>query len=349
MIPMPTSRIQLAFATLALLLSACSGAAGAPSEAEPPEGDLGPVIIDADMAQEDMHAILYLLQHPDAEVKAITVVGTGEVHCEPGVRHALGLLALHGTQDVPVACGREEPLAGDHTFPTPWRQDVDNLYGLSLPEGGQAPTISAPELIRAVVSGSPDPVTIVAVGPLTNVAQALELAPGIADNIRMIYVMGGAIEVAGNVGVSGVGIDNRRAEWNIYIDPNAANTVFGAGVPVTLVPLDATQDAPVTERFHRMLGGQRKTSEAEFVYQLLTASLDLIQFGGFHFWDSLTAAIATDESLATFTSYTIEVVEAEGPESGYTEPNPAGEEVRVAVSAEGGRFEQTFLDTLNLP
>jgi inosine-uridine nucleoside N-ribohydrolase len=301
------------------------------------------------MAQDDMHAILYLLQHPDVEVKAITVVGTGETHCEPGVRHALGLLALNGAEDVPVACGPETPLEGDHSFPSAWRQDVDNLYGLGLPEGEDTTVLSAPELIIAVVNGSPGQVTIVAVGPLTNVAQAIQDSPEIVPNIRMIYVMGGAVEVAGNVGVSGVGIDNRHAEWNIYVDPHAANIVFGAGAPVTLIPLDATQDAPVTQRFHRMLEGRRDSPEVEFVYELLTANLQLMQFGGFHFWDSLTAAIFTDESLATFESYNIEVVEVEGPESGYTEPTPGGAEVRVAVSADGRRFEEMFLETLNLP
>lgn len=307
------------------------------------------VIVDTDMAQEDMHAALYLLQHPNVDVKAITVVGTGETHCEPGVRHALGLLALNEAGDIPIACGSETPLAGDHSFPTAWRQNVDNLYGLHLPEGGETSSLSAPELIASIIKESSEKVTIIAVGPLTNVAEAVLESPDMIDNVQAIYVMGGAVEVPGNVGFSGVGIDNRYAEWNIYVDPSSANTVFNAGAPVTLVPLDATRDAPITSRFYQTLEEQRASPEADFVYDLLTANLEFVRSGGFQFWDSLTAAILTDESLATFKPYNIRVVEEEGPESGYTKPVPEGAQVRVAVSADGRRFEEMFLEVLNLP
>src|ERR1043165_8813567 len=80
-----------------------------------------PVIFDTDMAHEDMFAALFLLSHPNVDLKAITVAGTGESHCGPGVSHALGLVTVSGHADVPVACGRETPLAGNHAFPAQWR------------------------------------------------------------------------------------------------------------------------------------------------------------------------------------------------------------------------------------
>lgn len=92
-----------------------------------------PVIIDTDMAPDDWIAILYLLQRPDIEVKAITVAGTGEAHCHPGVQNALGLAAVAGKTGIPVACGRETPLQGQNVFPTEWRETADNMAGLSLP------------------------------------------------------------------------------------------------------------------------------------------------------------------------------------------------------------------------
>jgi inosine-uridine nucleoside N-ribohydrolase len=341
--------IMVTLVSVGLFLAACAGGAAPPTQEVSGVEDPQPVILDVDMAHEDMHALLYLLQHPSVDVKAITVVGTGEAHCEPGVRHALGLLALNEAGDIPVACGRETPLAGDHSFPPAWRQDVDNLYGLSLPEGGEASSLSAPELIASITQESQEKVTIVAVGPLTNVAEASIASPDMIDNVEMIYVMGGAVEADGNVGFSGVGIDNQYAEWNIYADPYSANIVFNSGAPVTLVPLDATKDAPITTRFYQILEDQRASPEADFVYDLLTASLGFVKSGGFQFWDSLTAAIFTDESLATFKPYNIQVVEEEGPESGYTKPVPGGADVRVAVSADGRRFEEMFLEVLNLP
>ena len=336
---------------LCILLTACASAsAPLASSPTPFTGEPRSVIIDADMAHEDMHAILYLLQRPDVRVEAITVSGTGEAHCEAGVRHALGLIALHADGDIPVACGRETPLVGTQEFPASWRVNVDNLYGLSLTESAQvASDMSAPELLASVIASSPDKVNVVAVGPLTNIAEALQADPDLVDNIEMIYIMGGAVDVPGNVGSSGVGVDNDVAEWNIFVDPRAANVVLESGAPITLAPLDATRDAPVSMPFYKRLEAQRASPEADFVYDLLTANLDFVESGGFQFWDSLTAAIFTDESLATFEMRELVVVEDVGSQIGFTRPTPGGPQVRVAVAADGARFEQMFLDTLNAP
>jgi pyrimidine-specific ribonucleoside hydrolase len=142
----------------------------------------------------------------------------------------------------------------NHEFPAEWRQGADNAYGVNIPKGGEPSELNAAELIIEIVQNSDEPITIVAVGPLTNIAEAIQMEPGIASNISDIFIMGGAVEVEGNVGKSGVGIQNEHAEWNIYIDPVAANVVFDSGVPVTLVPLDATKDVPVTRKFYNALG-----------------------------------------------------------------------------------------------
>ena len=345
---------NLVLLELALLLLTSCGQTSEPSAPvafptpTPLEEPLA-VVVDTDMGEDDMRAILYLLKHPSVDIKAITVAGTGEAHCEPGVRHVLGLLALNEPGDIPVACGRETPLAGDHTFPSSWRQGADSLYGLSLPEGGKASSQSAAELIASIIQASQVKAVIVATGPLTNIAEALLTNPDLAGNIAMVYVMGGAVEVQGNVGFSGAGIANEFAEWNIYIDPHAAGVVFNSGVPITLVPLDATQYAPVTMGFYQRLESLHTGAEATFVYDLLTANLGFVQSGGAQFWDSLTAAIATDGSLASFEMHELQVVEEEGVESGRTKPASGGASVRIAVSANGPRFEDTFLSVLNSP
>jgi inosine-uridine nucleoside N-ribohydrolase len=306
-----------------------------------------PVILDVDMAHEDMFSALFLLSHPNVDLKAITVSGTGEAHCESGVRHALGLVALSGREVIPVACGRETPLAGDHEFPAEWRQAADHAYGVSIPTGGNVSPLSAADLIIDVLQEAEDAITIVAVGPLTNVAEALQKEPGIAANIQEIYIMGGAVNVDGNVGNSGVGIENEHAEWNIYIDPLAANVVFNSGIPIILVPLDATRDVPVTRSFYKTLGKNRDTASASLVHDMLTANLGFVDSGGFQFWDSLTAAIFTDPSIATYEEMELTVVEEEGPESGRTKPIAGGSPIRVAVSADRERFEQILLTIWN--
>src|SRR5215216_3635684 len=305
------------------------------------------VIFDTDMAHEDMFAALFLVSHPNVDLKAITVSGTGEAHCGPGVDHALGLVKLSGYQDIPIACGRETPLQGDHVFPAEWRQAADHAYGVEIPSGGIASPRSASDVLIDVIQASNESITIVAVGPLTNIAEALETAPEIRTNIREIYIMGGAVDVEGNVGNSGAGIQNEHAEWNIYIDPVAANIVFHSGIPITLVPLDATKNVPVTRNFYKVLDKNRTTPTSNLVYQLLTANLGFVDSGGFQFWDSLTAAIFTDPSIATFQDMELLVVEEEGSESGRTKNDATGAKIKVAVGAKQDAFEQLFLTILN--
>jgi inosine-uridine nucleoside N-ribohydrolase len=335
--------------TIQLLLVVCLQAcAKTPDPVTLPAALPKPVIFDGDMAHEDMFAALFLLQHPNVDVKAITVVGTGEAHCAAGVRNLQGIAALTGKADMPVTCGRETPLAGSHVFPEAWRQAADNAYGVDLPAGSGTQTeLSAPELISEIVRESPEPVTIVAVGPLTNIAEAVQEHPEIVSNIAMIYVMGGAVDVRGNVGKSGVGIDNDVAEWNIYIDPMAANIILATGVPFTLVPLDATQHVPITRRFYNVLRDWRDGPAAQFMYDVLTAELEFVESGGFQFWDSFTAAVATDETLARIEPGEIVVVEEEGPESGWTKPTKGGFPVRVAVWGDQERYEALLLTVLN--
>jgi inosine-uridine nucleoside N-ribohydrolase len=304
------------------------------------------VIFDTDMAHEDMFSALFLMSHPNVRVKAITVTGTGEAHCGPGVTHALGLVKIAGQEDIPVSCGREMPLAGNHVFPPPWRQAADVAYGVEIPSGGAESTLRAPDLIVDIVQGSDEKLTIVAVGPLTNIADAIQIAPEISANIQEIYVMGGAVDTEGNVGNS-IGIDNKYAEWNIYIDPVAANIVFNSGIPIILVPLDATRDVPVNQNFYKTLDKNRNTPAANLVYEMLTANLDFVDSSGFHFWDSLTSAIFTDQSIASFKDVQLVVVEDEGSESGRTKPVPNGAKIKVAIRAEQNKFEQLFLTILN--
>lgn len=306
-----------------------------------------PVIFDTDMAHEDMFAALFLLSHPNVDVRAITVSGTGESHCGPGVSHALGLVGLSGHTDIPVACGRETPLAGNHVFPAEWRQAVDNGYGVQIPAGGEASNLSAPDLIIDILQKSNEAITIVAVGPLTNIAEALQKAPEISSRIKEIYIMGGAVEAQGNVGNSGVGIQNEYAEWNIYIDPLAANIVFKSGIPIILVPLDATDDVPVTRNFYQALEKNRNTPAAKLVYDLLRANLDFVDSGGFQFWDSLTSATFTDQSIVKFEELNLSIAEEEGPESGRTKQDANGAKIKVARSADQKKFENLFLTILN--
>jgi pyrimidine-specific ribonucleoside hydrolase len=319
----------------------------APGTPVAPASDAKPVIIDTDMAPDDWMAILYLLQQPGVEVKAMTVAGTGEAHCVPGVQNARDLAALAGRGAIPVACGRETPLVGDHAFPSDWREAVDGLLGLSLARNPEAPYEgSAVELLTRVIEQSPEKVHILTLGPLTNVAEAIEARPELVENLSGITIMGGAVGVPGNVRAS-AGVGNDLAEWNVYVDPHALAVVLGSGAPITLVPLDATRNVLVTSGFYEKLKRDRGTPAAEFVYRVLTQQEGKIRSGGYSFWDPLAAAVVVDDSLAAFAEIILTVIEEEGPQSGRTVAGDDGHVVRLAQGADSASFEAHFLDALN--
>jgi pyrimidine-specific ribonucleoside hydrolase len=263
------------------------------------------------------------------------------------MQNAMNLLMLVGDPDIPVACGRETPLQGDHVFPQMWRDGVDSMAGLSLPENPNTPLeINAVELLTEIIGGADEPITLLTLGPMTNIAELLQESPELTENIAMIYVMGGAFEVSGNLyGMEGG--RNRTAEWNIYVDPLALDIVLASGVPVTFIPLDATNDAPNNMDFYERLGADQTTPQAEFVYDVLTTQLDFLQSGGMYFWDPLAAAVATDESVVTLREETVNVITDEGSESGRTIISETGMPVRIAFEANAEEFELMLLDALN--
>ena len=203
-------------------------------------------------------------------------------------------------------------------------------------------------LIASTIRDAAGDLEIIALGPLTNLAEAFRGDPSLTGQVEQVYIMGGAFAVPGNVSdAPEMGIDNVAAEWNIYVDPHAAALVVGSGAPVTFVPLDASNHALLDEAFYDRLGEDRTTAEAEFVYQVLTQNIGFVRSGDYYFWDPLTAAIAVDESLATVDTQSVSVIEGEGPQSGATRLDEGGSPARIATAAAGERFMQLFLDVLN--
>jgi pyrimidine-specific ribonucleoside hydrolase len=303
-----------------------------------------PVVIDSDMTSDDWMATLFVLNDPGFTVEAITVTGTGFAYCDAGVQAALGLLALTDYGDVPVSCGSESPLQGDNAPPAEWRTTIEAVEGLGLPEGGEPVAQDAVELFTSVIQESEEPVTVLALGPLTNVGAALEATPELVDKLEMIYVMGGAVDVDGSF----VTEENTVAEWNIYCDPHAARLAFESGAPITLVPLDATNEVPVTPEFVARLEAEKATPEAEFVAELLANNAESIESGSYFFWDPLAAVVMSDPSLVTLTPRDVTVIDIPGsPEDGRTKPVANGSEIIVATAPDGAALEASLIAMWN--
>jgi inosine-uridine nucleoside N-ribohydrolase len=157
--------------------------------------------------------------------------------------------------------------------------------------------------------------------------------------------MGGALDVPGNLREGGV--DNAVAEWNSYIDPAAADRVFASGVPLTLVPLDATDGAPASRELLGRLARDQGTAEARLAHRLLDAQRDLLVAGGLYVWDAVAAALLLDESLGEWRSTGLRAVTAAGAELGRVVADGGRPAARVATAIDRARFEHVLVETLN--
>ncbi len=196
-----------------------------------------PVILDCDPGHDDAIALILALASPELKVLAVTT-SAGNQTPDKTLNNALRILTLLGRDDIPVAAGAPKPLARELII-------ADNVHGESgldgptLPDPAFAPVaMTALELMAKCLRESPEPVTLVPTGPLTNIALLLAAHPELKSKIARIVLMGGA---------AGAGNWTPAAEFNIYVDPQAADMVFKSGLPITMCGLDVTHEAQVMD------------------------------------------------------------------------------------------------------
>lgn len=217
-----------------------------------------PIILDCDPGHDDAIALVLALASPELDLKAVTS-SAGNQTPDKTLRNVLRMLTLLKRSDIPVACGAVKPLMRDLII-------ADNVHGESgldgpaLPEPDFAPQeCTAVELMANVLRESAEPVTLVSTGPQTNVALLLNSHPELHAKIARIVIMGGAM---------GLGNWTPAAEFNIFVDPEAAEIVFQSGIPVVMAGLDVTHQAQIMvediERFRR-IGNPVATTVAELL------------------------------------------------------------------------------------
>lgn len=196
-----------------------------------------PVILDCDPGHDDAIALILALASPELKVLAVTT-SAGNQTPDKTLNNALRILTLLGRDDIPVAAGAPKPLARELII-------ADNVHGESgldgpkLPDPAFAPqAMTGIELMARSLRESAEPVTLVPTGPLTNIALLLAAHPELKGKIARIVLMGGA---------AGVGNWTPAAEFNIYVDPEAADMVFKSGIPITMCGLDVTHEAQVMD------------------------------------------------------------------------------------------------------
>src|SRR3984957_3635388 len=202
------------------------------------------IIIDTDPGTDGALALMLALTSPELDVRAVTVV-PGNVTAAMGLDNALRMVSLANRCDIPVAAGAQHPLFQKLITAEFWH-GKNGLANVELPASKcKVDARFGPDLIIEMVHASPHEITLVPVGPLTNIALAVEKDPSIVPLVKEVIIMGGSI-TGGNSTAS--------AEANIYNDPEAAQLVFQAGWSVTMVGLDVGDKTLFSAKYLAELG-----------------------------------------------------------------------------------------------
>jgi len=286
-----------ASATLAASALAREAMAFGPNPAAVPSSR---VIIDTDPGVDDALALLLAMRSPELKIEAITAVA-GNVPLELSLPNALRMVEISGRTDIPVAAGAKAPLQRRLVTAT-YAHGENGLGGAVFPE----PTIKpvpepAAELIRQVIRKYPGEVSLIPIGPMTNIATALDLDSELAGMVRGIVMMGGSLS-GGNI--------TPAAEFNVYVDPEAARIVFQSGIPITMVGLDVTRKTSLTDEHVRVLEAA-KNPVSQAAAKIGRNAINHNREQGFligpNMHDSLAVAGFLDPSLLTLKDYYVDV------------------------------------------
>ena len=257
------------------------------------------VIIDTDPGTDDAMAIILALNSPEFKVEALTVV-PGNVDAQQGLENALKIVSLAGRCDVAVAGGAQHPLNQKLITAQFWH-GKNGLANVELPPSKcKADPRFGPDLIIETIHKYPHEITLIPVGPLTNIALAVSKDPSIAALVENIVIMGGSI-TGGNV--------NGAAEANIYNDPEAAQIVFNAGWMVTMVGSDVGERTLITRKYLAELQSSHGP-QSDFIAKIADFYLNRSEKSGYSgaaMYDPLAVGIALDPTLGTFKEMHVDV------------------------------------------
>jgi inosine-uridine nucleoside N-ribohydrolase len=323
-----------------------------PAPAVPRTAPLGtvekplPLIIDSDPGLDDALAIGLAVARPELDLLAVTSVG-GNVDVRHCTENALRLLHLYGAGDVPVGEGSAGALFGD-VVRAPEIHGAGGIGRTTLPE---APAESRPEgavaLIAGILRTHPEPVVIAPVGPLTNIALLLRLHPELRERIAHICLMGGSI---------GDGNTTPAAEFNVYVDPEAAAIVFESGLPITMMGLDVTHQAvlyqPAVDRL-RGLSTRSGAVGAELAAFALAREGQWYGIPRMSVHDAVAVAHLAVPDLVSVADYSVRVEIGSGPARGRTvcdglarrvERQGLAMNAQVGIAIDRDRFEDLLVE-----
>ena len=302
-------------------------------------------MIDCDVGVDDALALILAFHSPELKVEAVTGVN-GNVPLEQVFGNIQKVLSLIQPKNRPIiAKGADKPLKGNSVYAHSVH-GKDGLGGtqIDLREGEpwwQLFTGRADELITKMARQYPDEMTLIAIGPLTNLALALQRDREGMEKLKAVVIMGGAVRVKGNV--------TPHAEFNIYSDPLAAKIVLGSELPITLVPLDVTQQIALTPQWMEKRVKPIHNSFSRFIIEVTGYHSPTCQFRNkelIHLHDPLAVGVVIDPSLLSTEKLSIDVETQEGEHYGKISETEEGPKIDVCLGVNTKGFLELFISRL---
>jgi inosine-uridine nucleoside N-ribohydrolase len=295
-----TSASGLALAALGNPADAMATRNSHTSADEPANGNRR-VIIDTDPGVDDAFALLLAMRSPELKIEGITPVA-GNVPLDLTLPNALRMVEIAGRDDIPVAAGAKAPMVRRLVTAT-YAHGENGLGGAVFPEPKRKPIAdSAADFIRETVRKYPGEVTLITLGPLTNIATALNSDNELPGMIKGLVMMGGSLS-GGNI--------TPAAEFNIYVDPEAARIVFQSGIPITMVGLDVTRHTSLTDDHFKTLQAAAQNPVSQAAAKIARNAIDHTRSQGFlvgpNMHDSLAVAAFLDPSLLKWKDYYVDI------------------------------------------
>jgi purine nucleosidase len=303
------------------------------------------VLIDCDVGVDDALALVLAFHSPELDVKAVTGVN-GNVPLEQVFENIQKVLRLIHPKHKPLlAKGADRPLRGKtvHAYSV---HGEDGLGGAKIDHGGEEEWQFFPgradELITTVASQYPGEITLIATAPLTNLALALQRDREGMGKLKAVTIMGGALRTKGNI--------TPHAEFNIFSDPLAAKIVLESGLPITLVPLDATHQVYLTPQMMEERIKPIHNLFSRFVTEATGYDLREHRFRNtelFYLHDPLAVGVVVDPSLVRRDRVSIRVETQESESYGRTSETRKGPEIDVCLGVDSQRFLELFVSRLS--
>jgi purine nucleosidase len=301
-----------------------------------------PVVLDVDTGVDDALALLLALRSPELKLEAVTTVA-GNTSAESATRNTrLVLDVAQAPAAVRVGRGAAVPLtrAPVHSEAVHGADGLGNVTGVYPPPRHPLSEQDALTLLLETIDRFADQLTIVATAPMTNLALAARRDGVTFRRLDEIVQMGGALNVPGNI--------TKVAEFNVYVDPEAAAEVAATGVRLRLVPLDVTLQAPLLRAELRRLAQERDSAVFQFVREVTLIYIDAHQrshgLNGMHLHDPMAMAAAIDPTLFTWEPVRLTVRTDEAERGRTVATQDSGGNVQVATTVDAERFLELFTD-----